>query len=525
MAWQTDDVTALAGAPAAAFVLPVGYASERQGAQHLIYLGLVDNHLHELWSDDNGWHTDDLTAATGAPEPAALDHLAGYAFEAQGTQHIIYVGAADRHIDEVWSDASGWHTGDLTAAANAAAPAGGVLAAFAFEAQRTQHVVYEALSDKHIHELWSDANGWHTDDLTAATGAPQPGGGGGAGYAFESQGTLHVFYPTGNRVEGPVQELWWDRTTGWHTDDLGVSASHGSLAAYVFEAQGTQHVIYTAGSGADYHLHELWWDTKGRHADDLTTAAGAPQSGGGALVGYAFESQRTQHLFYEGLSDHHVHELWSDASGRHTDDLTAATGAPPVGSGGASSGAGLTGYVFAAQGTQHVFYVSSLDNHIHELWWGPKASARQPGPSIGATPSSAVPSHTTTASTTFVGHWHVHGAVLDITPTTATITEGGAHPCSHGSQRLCRETDDLRVVSGDDKELTLQVTAVRYTDDSGASVPNQTLPAVGDSMRLDWQAPGLLKTTILQGFPGSSDGNPYWCGAGISQANSELCGA
>jgi hypothetical protein len=69
MAWQTDDVTALAGAPAAAFVLPASYVSERQRTQHLIYLGFTDNHLHELWADQNGWHTDDLTAATGAPEP------------------------------------------------------------------------------------------------------------------------------------------------------------------------------------------------------------------------------------------------------------------------------------------------------------------------------------------------------------------------------------------------------------------------------------------------------------------------
>ena len=100
MAWQTDDVTAMAAAPAAAFVLPASYVSEARGTQHLIYLGFVDNHLHELWSDASGWHTDDLTAATGAPEPLP-DHLVGYSFEAQGTQHVIYVGASDQHIHEL----------------------------------------------------------------------------------------------------------------------------------------------------------------------------------------------------------------------------------------------------------------------------------------------------------------------------------------------------------------------------------------------------------------------------------------
>ena len=101
MAWQTDDVTAMAAAPTAAFVLPASYVSEARGTQHLIYLGFVDNHLHELWSDAGGWHTDDLTAATGAPEPLP-EHLVGYMFDAQGTQHVMYVGASDQHIHELW---------------------------------------------------------------------------------------------------------------------------------------------------------------------------------------------------------------------------------------------------------------------------------------------------------------------------------------------------------------------------------------------------------------------------------------
>jgi hypothetical protein len=72
----------------------------------VIYLGFTDNHLHELWSDVTGWHTDDLTAATGAPAPVP-DSLVGYTFEAQNTQHVMYVGADDAHVHELWSDATG----------------------------------------------------------------------------------------------------------------------------------------------------------------------------------------------------------------------------------------------------------------------------------------------------------------------------------------------------------------------------------------------------------------------------------
>jgi hypothetical protein len=514
MAWQTNDVTALAGAPAAAFVLPASYVSEAQGTQHLIYLGFTDNHLHELWSDATGWHTDDLTAATGAPEPLP-DHLTAYMFEAEGTGHVIYVGAADNHIHELFSDATGWHTDDLTAATGAPPAGTGPLVAYAFEAQRTQHVFYLDASyvSPHFHELWSDNTGWHTDDLTAATGAPPHVGSDVAGFADEAHGTQHLFYTAGG-----VHELWWDNT-GWHTDEVGVNGY--DLAGYVFDTQGTHHLTYTAGTGAKNHLHELWWDSTGRHTTDLTAATGDSAGNCGAMVAYAVETNATRHVFEVGCRDHHVHELWSDGTGWHADDLTAATGAlapePTLG-----NGVGLTGYPFKADGTQHLFYVSDLDNHIHQLLWGPKP-APQPGSATTTTPSSTAPAGPAVANDRFVGHWHVHGADLDITPTTTTYRPR-VYLCSPESTRLCREAVTFSVVSGDDMQLTLQVAAVSRTDETGASVPDPTAPAVGDEVRLDWQAPGLLKSAILHWFAWSI-GNPYWCGSGISPVNHRLCGA
>jgi hypothetical protein len=534
MTWRTDDVTALTDAPPAAFLTPASYVFE--GTQHVIYLGFTDSHIHELWWDDSGRHTEDLTAATGAP-PAA-GPLAAYAFEAQGTQHVIYEddNHPANHIHELWSDSTGWHTDDLTAATGAP-PGAGPLAAYAFEAQGTQHVIYEDnhFDRSHIHELWSDSTGWHTDDLTATTGAPLPSGGSLAAYAFEAQGTQHVIYQDATHIH----ELWSDRT-GWHTDDLTAASgapppNYGSLAAYVSEAQDAQHVIYTAGSGADDHMHDLWQDSTGRHTDDLSAATGAPR-GAGPFVAYPFGAQGTRHVFYVSYPDEHVYELWWDGNGPHADDLTAASGAAPVISGGTSpmGDLGLTGYAFEAQGTQHVFYVSYPDNHIHELWGGP-AGPQQPGSLTSSTPSptvtaGATPGNTSsptgsTASASFVGKWRVHGASLTITETTATVFAAGA---CRPAPAFCAETDTMAVQSGDDKQLTLVVTAVTYTDETGATVPNPNpgpSTAVGDTTQLVWQAPGLLKQTVLHGFPGWTGGNPYWCGAGISEINHRLCGA
>ena len=151
------------------------------------------------------------------------------------------------------------------------------------------------------------------------------------------------------------------------------------------------------------------------------------------------------------------------------------------------------------------------------------------GPGNSSSPSSsAVPS--ATASARFVGEWHVHDSSLNIAPTTATLTaSAGMGPCMQDPKAPCSETDQLAVTSGNDTQLTLTVTGVSYTfnDFQTATVNPSPGPstAVGDSIQLQWQAPGLLKATVLKGFPGIVRGNPYWCGAGISQSDAQKCGA
>jgi hypothetical protein len=261
-----------------------------------------------------GWNHNDLTAATGAPE--AITSPCAYMFDAQGTQHVDF-GGADGHIHELWWDATGWHWNDLTMASNAPPLSGKSRTnrptGYIFAAQGTQHVDYIG-DDGHIHELWWDATGWHHNDLTDATGAP----------------TAFLGAPTG----------------------------------YVFAAQGTQHVDYI---GDDSHIHELFCDSSGWHHIDLTDATGTAGLVGGGffLCAYAFDDQGTRHVDYIGGAPP-VHELWWDTNGWHyNDDLTNGTPAfsadfaPPA------------GYVFAAQGTQHVDYIGIVDFHVHELWWEP----------------------------------------------------------------------------------------------------------------------------------------------------------
>lgn len=136
---------------------PGAYAFEAQGTQHVIAIG-NDFHVHELWWDTNGWHTDDLSGPTGAPNFSPGSLLTGYAFEGQGTQHVMYYGGESNNLHELWWDINdGWHHNDLSVATGT--PAGGTsrtTPAYAFEAQGTQHVFYVDPRDAHVHELrWS----------------------------------------------------------------------------------------------------------------------------------------------------------------------------------------------------------------------------------------------------------------------------------------------------------------------------------------------------------------------------------
>ena len=386
MGWHYNDLTAVTGAPLS-IVAPMGYMFDAQGTQHVVYRGF-DGHIHELWWNSNGWHHNDLTVAAAAP--LAFESPWGYVFAAQATQHVVYLGLGasgqgiDGHIHELWWDADGWHHNDLTAATGAPSatvpPIG-----YAFEAQQTQHVLYVG-GDNHIHELWWNSNGWHHNDLTVAAAAPNSLGDNPNGHVFFAQDTQHIYYirSFGGATDDHIHELRWD-STGWHDSDLTVAAgapTHGigDLRSYVFAAQGTQHVLYIAsgdiGLGGDGHIHELWWNSNGWHHNDLTVAAAAPLAF--QPTGYVFDAQGTQHVVYQGLGanpqtgDGHIHELWWDISGWHHNDLTAATGAP------LAMGAGQTlgaydypmGYGFVAQGTQHVVY-RATDSHVIELYWTP----------------------------------------------------------------------------------------------------------------------------------------------------------
>ena len=350
MSWHLNDLTLATGAPAGGS-RPSGYVFEAQGTQHVTYVG-ADFHIHELLRDSNGWHYNDLTSAAGAP--SAVNTEGGYIFRC--TQHVPYMGEAFG-ILELWRDDHGWHYTNMSQAAGTDGTYTGGATGYAFPAQGTQHVNFPDEYGR-IQELWWDSNGWHHRDLTNAAGAPLSSANP-SGYVFPAQGTQHVTY-TG--TDAHVYELRWD-STGWHYNDLtaatGAPPAQGNRDAsgYVLASEATQHVNYV---GLDNHVHELWWNSNGWHHNDLTAVTGSPESNS-APAGYVFSG--TQHVNYLG-ADNHIHELWRDGAGWHHSDLTSIAGGSPA------VYAEPRGYAFETQGTQHVIYRDD-NSHVAELYWMP----------------------------------------------------------------------------------------------------------------------------------------------------------
>jgi hypothetical protein len=259
--WYMNNLSISAGDAAQAVDGPSGFAL--QGLAQVFFRG-TDQHVHELFWDSLGWHAQDLTNIAGGP--LCVSAPAAYGFAGQSTQHVVYVapgaGPLTGPVHELWRDSGGnWHDGgNLTTIAGAPLPAVGAPAGYAFEAEFTQHVFYRG-TDDNIYELrWAVAtNGWHYwGSPTELTSAPLAAGDP-AGYVFDAQNTEHVAY---RGVDGHIHELWRISGGAWSHNDLtartGAPTAATDPIGYLYDYfGGTQNVAYTS---ADRHVIELSWE-------------------------------------------------------------------------------------------------------------------------------------------------------------------------------------------------------------------------------------------------------------------------
>jgi Fungal fucose-specific lectin len=349
----------------------VGVSLESLNAQQVVYVG-IDNRLYALnWRNGN-WDQYDViqgvhnnTGVTpplpkpGIGQPRGGSPLAGFAFEPLKAAYVAYIDVNNK-IQELQFGVDV----RLAASFNNVMPRDdSPLAAYAMQRAKTTHIIYID-SEHHVHELYWN-NSWQTpNDLTQRTGTMVPMSGSPlAAYSFENQGTAHIFYVA---QDNSIRELYFSGNQ-WSSNNLSVIPGAVSprtncvMACYACEYENTQHVVYT---GNDGDIHELYWSNGWKNnPQTLTSIAGAPKPAqNSALAGYACEYEKTQHVIY--IDDHaNIQEIyWSNGWQNNILSEAAGSGAPSP-----QNGTPLTGYAFENEKTEHVWYIDSNDQ-VHELY-------------------------------------------------------------------------------------------------------------------------------------------------------------
>ncbi len=223
--WKMRDLTKEAKAPKATGD-PDAFYWPGTKSQHVLYRGQDDN-VYELFMEPNGtWQHNDLTTAAHAPK-AAGDPCA-YLEDKNSTEHVCYRTAEGDVIQlfAKYKATDGWHMQDATKEANAPKaagdPSGYRLRESGFRGIVTQHVVYRG-QDGGIHELFLGGaeNKWTHSDLSKMTNAPKATGDP-AGYVFDANRTQHVVFQI---EDGNIFELYNvpdGNQRGWHGNELKV---------------------------------------------------------------------------------------------------------------------------------------------------------------------------------------------------------------------------------------------------------------------------------------------------------------
>ena len=245
--WSVEDIMEqhIGAAPADGFAL-VAFDWKVGGTKHLVYTGR-DGHLHELSASVRGlWNSTDLTQTTGAPPVADATPLAAYAWEAGKSQHVVYM-SEDGHLHELTSGLDGkWSHTDLMDVTGAPLAGTSALAAYAWEATGTRQVVYTG-DDGNIYELVSGQQGvWTSADITSLTGAPRASGSALAAYAWETGGAKQIVYVASDRH---IIELQMLQHGAWEHTDLTQllhvpEASQDVIAAHEWTPEFAKHIVY-----------------------------------------------------------------------------------------------------------------------------------------------------------------------------------------------------------------------------------------------------------------------------------------
>jgi hypothetical protein len=273
------------------------------------------------------------------------------------SQAAYFIGT-DQHVHETSLTSSGWFNTDISSLTGNVAALTTGLSSYK---NGTNHNVYFVGTNQHVYELAYANGAWNITDLTAASAAPFNASSTSALTSFTTAGPGHSVYYVD--INQHLNELNFNGSA-WHNGDL---TSASSTTARPSSSTGLSSFTNAAGGisvyyvGSDQSLYEMNFNGSSWHNGNLTAAGTGPSAALNSGITSFLAPSGGISVYYISSSDQHLHEMNFNTSSWHDGDLTnAGTGIP------ARLGTGLTSFR-ASSGGISVYYVGNSDLNIHEM--------------------------------------------------------------------------------------------------------------------------------------------------------------
>ncbi|MBI1857009.1 hypothetical protein HY003_01175 [Candidatus Saccharibacteria bacterium] len=232
---------------------------------HLFYSDATQGNLRHAWHDGSIWRFENLD---GTPASiASKDGNIGQGIKAEfigNSIHAFYYDGTAGNLRHAWTDANGWHFEDLDGSGSSVSRYNSTLGSspeFAIW-QGSLHVYYHDIAYGTLRHAWTDANGWHFEDLD--------GSGSSVSRYISNVGlrssiviagsTMNIFYD--DAPTRSIRQAWFD-AYGWHFINIdgesnAVSGTAGQFGEYLSATLFMQDVQVFYFNASDSSLKHAW---------------------------------------------------------------------------------------------------------------------------------------------------------------------------------------------------------------------------------------------------------------------------
>ena len=189
----------------------------------LIYYDKSNTNLRHAWADTNGWHFENLDGDGGSISGRSGDVGVYSTLTTYGNDlQTFYYDQAAKKLRHGWSDANGWHfenlDGDGGSVARWSADVG--ISSTAVEYSGMLQVFYYDKTNGNLRHGWLDTGTWHFENLDGDGGsvAHNNGDTGFNAGVMTFGSTMQIYYY--DRTHGTLRHSYWD-VNGWNFEDLG----------------------------------------------------------------------------------------------------------------------------------------------------------------------------------------------------------------------------------------------------------------------------------------------------------------